>query len=92
MSTADKCQSDLRLLDVVDGSNAEDIPFAIVGGFGAAVQGVDQGTKEVDVMLQITLPERPPRASRLKEERFTATPRLSGSWGLRPFGYGAGES
>ena len=55
MRTTGKPQSDLLLLDAVDIFNADGIPYAVVGGFAAAVHGVDRGTKDIDVILQIAV-------------------------------------
>ncbi|MBW8079104.1 MAG: hypothetical protein GJU76_13735 [Gallionella sp.] len=78
MRTTGKRQSDLLLLDAVDIFNADGIPYAVVGGFAAAVHGVDRGTKDMDVILQIALPELPLLASRLKEAGFATTLRRGG--------------
>jgi hypothetical protein len=73
MRTTDQRHSDLLLLDAVDILNADGIPYAVVGGFAAAVHGVDRGTKDMAVILRIALPELPLPASRLKEAGFAAT-------------------
>lgn len=78
MRTTGKRQSDLLLLDAVDIFNVDGIPYAVVGGFAAAVHGVDRGTKEMDVILQIALSELPLLASRLKETGFATTLRRGG--------------
>jgi hypothetical protein len=39
----------------------------VVGGFAAAVHGVDRGTKDMDVILQIALPGLPLLASGSKK-------------------------
>ena len=50
----------------------------MVGGFAAAVHGVDRGTKDMDVILQAALPDLPQLVSRLKEAGFAATLRRGG--------------
>ena len=66
MRATGKRQSDLLLLDAVDIFNADCIPYAVVGGFAAAVHDVDHGTKDMDVILQVTLSDLPQLVSRLK--------------------------
>ena len=67
MRTTGKRQSDLLLLDAVDIFDADAIPYAVVGGFAAAVHCVDRGTKDMDVILQIALPGLPLLASGSKK-------------------------
>lgn len=78
MRATGKRQSDLLLLDAVDIFNADCIPYAVVGGFAAAVHGVDRGTRDMDVILQVTLPDLPQLVSRFNEAGFTATLRQGG--------------
>ena len=78
MRATGKRQSDLLLLDAVDIFNADGIPYAVVGGFAAAVHGVDRGTKDMDVIVQVALPDLPQLVSRLKEAGFAATLKQGG--------------
>ena len=78
MRATGKRQSDLLLFDAVDIFNADGIPYAVVGGFAAAVHGVDRGTKDMDVIVQVALPDLPQLVSRLKEAGFAATLKQGG--------------
>ena len=78
MRATGKRQSDLLLLDAVDIFNADCIPYAVVGGFAAAVHGVDHGTKDMDVILQVTLSDLPQLVSRLKGAGFADALRRGG--------------
>ena len=78
MRTTDKRQSDLLLLDAVDVFNAKGVSYAVVGGFAAAVHGVDRGTKHLDVLLQVDLPELRHLVSRLQEAGFETELQIGG--------------
>ena len=78
MRTTDKRQSDLLLLDAVDVFNAKGVSYAVVGGFAAAVHGVDRGTKDMDVILQVALPELRQLVSRLQEAGFETELKIGG--------------
>ena len=73
MRTSATGQASLLLLDVAAVIDAERIPYAVIGGFAAAIHGVNRSTTDMDVTMQVALPDLPKLVASFEQAGFVTS-------------------